>query len=197
MTGATYAVSRFSVSSDVVAGHWARISRRPWGHEALPAAPGMRRVACGDVRAHGRVMAGVVGRCRSQLPDDGRVSRAGREVLRPAGVADDDALLVAGDDLGDGSRPAAAPAVGDADRGAARVLRERGDTGPSSTAPQPSPSLQGLQSARSSLVGASGPAGSSRSSAAAITSRAQALTLTCRSSRSRARRSRSSGSIRI
>ena len=69
--------------------------------------------------------------------------------------------------------------------------------GPSSTAPQPSPSLQGFQPARGCLLGASRSAGSSRSSAAAMTSRAQALTLTCRSSRSRARRSRSSGSMRI
>ena len=54
----------------------------------------------------------------------------GREPLRPARVADDDALLVAGDDLGDRGRPGAAPAVGDADRSSARVLRERGDIGP-------------------------------------------------------------------
>ena len=68
---------------------------------------------------------------------------------------------------------------------------------PSSTAPQASPSLQGFQPARGCLFGASRSGGRSRSSAAVMTSRAQALTLTCRSLRSRARRSRSSGSMRI
>ena len=70
----------------------------------------------------------VVRALRRSLPGRPRACRAGREFLRSAGVADDDALLVAGDDLGDSSRPAVAPAVGDADRDAARVLRERGDT---------------------------------------------------------------------
>ena len=101
------------------------------------------------------------------MPPASRVEH-GREPLRPAGVADDDALLVAGDDLGDRGRPGAAPAVGDADRGSTRVLREGGDIGSSSTAPQPSSSLQGLQPARGCLFGASGSAGNWRSSVAAI-----------------------------
>ena len=45
-------------------------------------------------------------------------------------------------------------------------------SGPSSTAPQPSSSLQGLQPARGCLFGASESTGNSRSSAAAMTSRA-------------------------
>lgn len=49
--------------------------------------------------------------------------------LRPSGIAGDDPLPVARDDLGDRSGPGVAPAVGDSDRGSARVVRERGDVG--------------------------------------------------------------------
>ena len=148
---------------------------------------------CREPARRHAVRPGVEGR----KPPWSRVEQ-GREPLRPAGVADDDALLVAGDDLGDHSRPGAAPAVGDADRGSARVLREGGDIGsvehgaPAVVELAGSPAGEGL-----SLRRASRSAGNSRSSAAVMTSRAQALTLTCRSSRSRARRSRSSGSMRI
>jgi len=46
MTSATYAVSRFSVSSDVVAGHWARISLRSWVTKRYP-----QHAECGVLHA--------------------------------------------------------------------------------------------------------------------------------------------------
>ena len=132
-------------------------------------------------------------RCSSQLLGGGEPCRAGVNPVRPAGVADDDALLlVAGDDLGDRSRPGAAPAVGDADRGSARVLRERADTESVEHGAPVVPELAGSPAGEGlSLRRASRSAGNSLSSAAAMPSGAQALTLTYRSSRSRARRSRS------